>query len=95
MGVWVVLVGCRDDWSDLATIQMHKDKLRILAIFAQQRSKRFPDVSALKEPGYDPPFGYTVLGVCGPPHLPEDTQKSHLNTMAKQEFLLHQDHEEE
>jgi len=45
-------------------------ELRLLAVFGEQRSKRFPNVPCLKELGYG---GYpSPHGIIGPPGMPKD-----------------------
>lgn len=44
--------------------------IRGLAIFADQRDPRVPDMPTLRELGYDVPPVLTTRGVYGPPHLP-------------------------
>lgn len=65
---------------DLATMEeltvvLQKEKVRVLAIFFGKRSESFPNVPTFKELGYDVPIPDPVLGIVGPPGLPEDIRK--------------------
>jgi tripartite-type tricarboxylate transporter receptor subunit TctC len=61
---------------DLAT-QQFIEKIRLLAITTENRSKKFPGVPTFKELGYDLPggAGETYQGLNGPPGLPEEVRK--------------------
>ena len=59
---------------DLVASQ-HEPKLRFLAIISEERFRKFPDVPTFKELGYEAPLGYSILGICGPPGLPENISK--------------------
>jgi tripartite-type tricarboxylate transporter receptor subunit TctC len=54
---------------------VHADKLRFLAIISEERYRKFPEVPTFKELGYEAPLGYAILGISGPPGLPEEIQK--------------------
>ncbi len=60
---------------DVASAVIQREKLRILGVFSDQRSKTFPSVPTFKEMGYDVQSVDTYLGICGPPKLPQDIQK--------------------
>ena len=49
-----------------------KEKLRILGIFSEKRSPRFPGVPTFKELGYAVPVMYPLTGICAPPRLPKE-----------------------
>jgi len=59
---------------DLAVLSQ-KEKLRLMAIFYDERTPKFPGVPTLKELGYDFPIVYTTEGISGPPGLPDGIAK--------------------
>jgi len=60
---------------DELTVLLHKEKVRILAIFSDKRSEKCPDVRTFKELGYDVPAPNPATGICGPPGLPGEISK--------------------
>jgi tripartite-type tricarboxylate transporter receptor subunit TctC len=69
--------------NDDLTILRQKGKVRALAVFANKRSKRFPDVPTFKELGYDVPVLSAVQGPCAPPNLPKEIYQKLSDTFAK------------
>ena len=67
---------------DLLAAQ-HIEKLRLLAISTENRSKRFPNVPTFKELGYELAAGVTHQGLSGPPGLPEEISKILSDALAK------------
>lgn len=67
---------------DLAVLSQ-KEKLRIMALFYDDRSPKFPGVPTLKELGYDFPIVYTIVGIAGPPGLPEEIRKTLADALTK------------
>ena len=71
----------------------HPSKVRILATFAEQRHKQFPDLPTMKELGYD--VSYQMMrGIFGPPNMPAEAREYHAALMKRvfdlkefQEFL--------
>ncbi len=69
--------------NDDLTILRQKGKVRALAVFANKRSKRFPDVPTFKELGYNVPVLSAVQGPCAPPNLPKEIYQKLSDTFAK------------
>lgn len=67
---------------DLAVLSQ-KEKLRLMALFYDDRSPKFPGVPTLKELGYDFPIVYTIVGIAGPPGLPEEIRKTLTDALTK------------
>ena len=67
---------------DLLATQ-HIEKIRLLAITTENRSKKFPGVPTFKELEYDFPHGETYQGLSGPPGLPEEISKILSDALAK------------
>ncbi len=65
------------------TLLLHKDKVRCLAIFSDERSQNFPDVPTFKELGYSVPILSSIQGLTGPPGLPQEVYKILLNASGK------------
>ena len=74
---------------DLTTVEdfqvlLHREKVRPLAIFSEDRSQKFPDVPTLKELGYyNVPATSSVLGISGPPGLPDEIRKILTDSLTK------------
>lgn len=60
-----------------------KEKMRILGIFADERSPRFPGVPTFKQMGYNVPVMYPLLGITAPPRLPADISSVLSNALQK------------
>ena len=60
-----------------------REKLRILGIFADERSPRFPGVPTFKELGYNMPVMYPLTGISGPPRLPKEVADVLSGALAK------------
>ena len=60
-----------------------KEKTRILGIFADERSPRFPGVPTFKEMGYKMPVMYPLIGITGPPKLPAEVSSVLSDALAK------------
>jgi tripartite-type tricarboxylate transporter receptor subunit TctC len=58
-------------------------KVRPLAIFSTERSKKFPEVPTFKELGHDIPTLATINGISAPPALPEPLRKTLSDALAK------------
>jgi len=70
----MALVGGNADFNvtEETVVIDQKEKLRILGIFADERSPRFPGIPTFKELGYSVPVMYPLTGICGPPHMPKE-----------------------
>ncbi len=81
----VALLGRNVDLSvlDSLTVLQQKDKIRPLAVFSDRRAKHFPDVPTIKELGYDVAIGSSVLGISGPPGLPEGVCRTLTDALVK------------
>ena len=70
--------------TDQLTVLLHKEKLRPLGIFAEKRCEKFfPEAPTLKELGYDIKLTDPLVGICGPPGLPEEIRKILSDALAK------------
>jgi tripartite-type tricarboxylate transporter receptor subunit TctC len=73
---------------DLTTVEdfqvlLQREKVRPLAIFSEERSSRFPDVPTLKELGYNVPPTSAVLGISGPPGMPDEIRRILTDSLTK------------
>lgn len=70
----MALIGGNADFNvtEETVVVDQKEKLRILGIFSEERSPRFPGVPTFKELGYNVPVMYPLTGISGPPHLPKE-----------------------
>jgi tripartite-type tricarboxylate transporter receptor subunit TctC len=60
----------------------HPDKVRILATFAEKRHKQLPELSTMKELGYD--ISYQMLrGIFGPAKMPADAREYYSGLLKK------------
>ncbi|MGH7263637.1 MAG: Bug family tripartite tricarboxylate transporter substrate binding protein [Candidatus Rokuibacteriota bacterium] len=60
----------------------YPDKLRMLATFAAERHKGFPDLPTMKELGYD--VSYRMMrGILGPPGMPAEARDYYAGLMRK------------
>lgn len=57
--------------------------IRGLAIFAEERDPRVPDIPTLKELGYDVPPVLTTRGIYGPPNLPREIKQTLATALAR------------
>ncbi|OGP62766.1 MAG: hypothetical protein A2169_13175 [Deltaproteobacteria bacterium RBG_13_47_9] len=69
--------------SEAPAMLLQGGKIRPLAIYSDQRHKKFPGVPTFKELGYDLPAEYTMYGLSGPPGMPEDICKILTDAMSR------------
>jgi tripartite-type tricarboxylate transporter receptor subunit TctC len=68
---------------DDLTLLGQAGKVRSLAIFSTERSKKFPEVPTFKELGKDFPTLASINGTSAPPGLPEPIRKTLSDALAK------------